>query len=48
MQHPLTGTTTLASIQDNLAPRAELARANRVRVVFASLLPVSDYDLMVM
>ena len=44
LQHPLTGTTKLASIQDNLAPMAELALANRVRVIFASLLPVSDYD----
>lgn len=40
----LTGTTTLAAIQGNLASMAELARANGVRVVLASLLPVSDYD----
>ncbi len=34
----------MASIQDNPALMAELARANRARVVFASLLPISDYD----
>lgn len=40
-----TGPTTLQAIQDNLASMAELARANGIRVVFASLLPVSDYEL---
>jgi lysophospholipase L1-like esterase len=39
-----TGPTTLAAIQDNLASMAELARANGIRVVLASVLPVSDYD----
>ena len=39
-----TGPTTLEAIQDNLASMAELARANDIRVVFASVLPVSDYE----
>ena len=39
-----TGPTTLAAIEDNLASMAELARANGIRVVLASLLPVSDYE----
>jgi lysophospholipase L1-like esterase len=39
-----TGPATLASIEDNLASMAELARANGIRVVLASLLPISDYD----
>jgi len=39
-----TGPTTLEAIEDNLASMAELAYANNVRVVFASLLPVSDYE----
>lgn len=38
-----TGTMTLAMIEDNLATMAELARAHGIRVVLASLLPVSDY-----
>jgi len=37
------GPMTLAMIEDNLATMAELARAHGIRVVFASLLPVSDY-----
>lgn len=36
------GPATLDQIQDNLAGMAELARAHGVRVVLASLLPVSD------
>ena len=40
-----TGPTTLEAIQDNLTSMAELARANGIRVVFASLLPVSDYEV---
>ena len=36
------GPTTLDQVQDNLASMAELARAHGVRVVLASLLPVSD------
>ena len=39
-----TGPMTLQSIEDNLASIAELARAHRIRVVLASLLPVSDYE----
>ncbi len=40
-----TGPTTLEAIQDNLTSMAELAKANGIRVVFASVLPVSDYEL---
>jgi lysophospholipase L1-like esterase len=39
-----TGPTTLSAIEDNLASMAELARAHGIRVVLASLLPVSDYE----
>jgi lysophospholipase L1-like esterase len=39
-----TGPTTLSAVQDNLTSMAELARANSIRVVLASVLPVSDYD----
>jgi lysophospholipase L1-like esterase len=38
-----TGPMTLAMTDDNLATMAELARAHGIRVVLASLLPVSDY-----
>jgi len=40
-----TGPTSLEAIQANLSSMAELARANGIRVVLASLLPVSDYEL---
>jgi lysophospholipase L1-like esterase len=40
-----TGPTTLDAIEDNLSSMAELATAHGIRVVFASLLPVSDYEL---
>jgi lysophospholipase L1-like esterase len=40
-----TGPTTLEAIQDNLRSMAELATANRVRVVLASVMPVSDYEV---
>ncbi|HEX8070250.1 MAG TPA: SGNH/GDSL hydrolase family protein [Pyrinomonadaceae bacterium] len=40
----VTGPTTLAAVEDNLAAMAELAHANGIRVVLASLLPVSDYE----
>jgi len=40
-----TGPMTLETIQDNLTSMAELARANSIKVVFASILPISDYDL---
>jgi lysophospholipase L1-like esterase len=39
-----TGPMTLEATQANLASMAELARANGIRVVLASLLPVSDYE----
>ncbi len=38
-----TGPSTLAMIEDNLASMAEIARANGIRVVLASVLPVYDY-----
>ncbi len=40
-----TGPTTLAAIEDNLISMAELATADGIRVVFASVLPVSDYEM---
>jgi lysophospholipase L1-like esterase/mannose-6-phosphate isomerase-like protein (cupin superfamily) len=40
-----TGPTTLEAIEDNLTAMAELARANNIRLVFASLLPISDYEV---
>ena len=39
-----TGPATLEAIEGNLASMAELARAHGIRVVLASLLPVSDYE----
>jgi lysophospholipase L1-like esterase len=39
-----TGAMTLATIEDNLTSMAELARAHKIRVVLASLLPISDYE----
>ena len=39
-----TGPMALAAIEDNLAAMADLARANSIKVVFASVLPVSDYN----
>jgi acyl-CoA thioesterase I len=38
-----TGPSTLEMIQDNLASMTELAQANGIRVVLASVLPVFDY-----
>ena len=38
-----TGPMTLEMIQDNYSSIAELARANGIRVVFSSILPVHDY-----
>lgn len=38
-----TGLSTIGMIEDNLTSMAELAKANGVKVVFASVLPVSDY-----
>src|SRR5262245_25245198 len=40
-----TGLMTLEAIEDNLISMCELARANHIEVVLASILPVSDYDL---
>jgi lysophospholipase L1-like esterase len=40
-----TGPTTPEAIQGNLTSMAELARANGIRVVLASVLPVSDYEM---
>jgi lysophospholipase L1-like esterase len=40
-----TGPMTLEMIEDNLKSMAELASANGIRVVLASVLPVSDYEL---
>jgi lysophospholipase L1-like esterase len=40
-----TGPTTLEAIKDNLTSMAELAKTHGIRVVFASLLPVSDYEM---
>jgi lysophospholipase L1-like esterase len=40
-----TGPTTLEAIQDNLKSMAELASAHRIRVVLASVMPVSDYEI---
>jgi lysophospholipase L1-like esterase len=39
-----TGPMTLEAIEDNLLSMAELARANHIRVVLASVLPISDYE----
>lgn len=40
----ITGATTLDTIQGNLTSMVELARANGISVVLASILPVSDYN----
>ena len=39
-----TGPMTLEEIEGNLASMAELARANSIKTVFASVLPISDYE----
>jgi lysophospholipase L1-like esterase len=39
-----TGPTTLTAIEDNLTSMFDLAHANGIRVVFASVLPISDYE----
>ncbi len=39
-----TGPMTLEQIEANLISMAELARANSIKVVLASLLPISDYE----
>jgi lysophospholipase L1-like esterase len=38
------GPSTLEMIEDNLASMVDLARANHIRVVLASITPVSDYN----
>lgn len=38
-----TGPSTLEMIEDNLASMTEIARANGIRVVLASVLPAADY-----
>jgi lysophospholipase L1-like esterase len=38
-----TGPSTLEMIEDNIASMTELAQANHIRVVLASVLPVYDY-----
>ena len=38
-----TGPMTLEAIEDNLTSMAELAKANGIRVVLASVMPVCDY-----
>jgi lysophospholipase L1-like esterase len=39
-----TGPMTLQAIEDNLTSMFDLARANGIRVVLASILPISDYE----
>jgi lysophospholipase L1-like esterase len=39
-----TGPMTLAAIEDNLTSMFDLAHANGIQVVLASLLPISDYE----
>lgn len=39
-----TGPATIASIEENLTSMVELAHANGINVVIASVLPVSDYN----
>ena len=39
-----TGPMTVEAIEDNYASIAELAKANGIRMVFASVLPVHDYN----
>jgi lysophospholipase L1-like esterase len=38
-----TGPMTLEMIQDNYASMADLAKANGIKVIFASVLPIHDY-----
>lgn len=40
-----TGPTTLEAIEDNFRSMSDLATANGIRVVLASVLPVSDYEM---
>jgi lysophospholipase L1-like esterase len=38
-----TGPSTIEMIEDNMASMAEIAKANHIRVVLSSVLPVYDY-----
>ncbi|HKO96772.1 MAG TPA: SGNH/GDSL hydrolase family protein [Pyrinomonadaceae bacterium] len=38
-----TGPISIEAIQDNLLSMAELARANEIQLVFASVMPINDY-----
>ena len=40
-----TGPTTIEAIEDNFRSMSDLARTNGIRVVFASILPVNDYEM---
>ncbi|MFN2530686.1 MAG: SGNH/GDSL hydrolase family protein [Pyrinomonadaceae bacterium] len=40
-----TGPVSLEAIEDNLMSMAELAKANSIIMVFASILPISDYEM---
>ena len=39
-----TGPMSLEAIEDNLISMSELARANKIRVVLSSVMPISDYE----
>ncbi len=39
-----TGPMTLEAIEDNLVSMVDLAKANHIRVVLSSVLPISDYE----
>lgn len=39
-----TGPMTLEEIEDNIRSMAELAAANKIKVILASVLPISDYN----
>lgn len=39
-----TGDMTLEAVENNYRSMAELAKANGIKVVFASILPISDYN----
>ena len=39
-----TGATTLTTIEENLASMVDLAHANGINVVLASVMPISDYN----
>ena len=39
-----TGPMTLEAIEDNLVSMVDLAKANHIRIVLSSVLPISDYE----